>query len=151
RQFAPGSLEVLYNEALLYESQGRYEDAIKVLSDAAASVKEQSPALPSRRRSLAVIFQQLGQLYREQQNFQAAVGTYNEMSRLGEDEDRRARLLLMDTYRMAKDLPKALQVGKDAVAKYPDGPAIKASYALLLGENGQTDEAVKMLRPQLNG
>ncbi len=34
RQYAPGSLEVMYNEGMLYESQGRYEDAIKVLSDA---------------------------------------------------------------------------------------------------------------------
>src|SRR5271166_3203241 len=31
RQYAPGSLEVMYNEAMLYEAQGRYEDAIPVL------------------------------------------------------------------------------------------------------------------------
>jgi tetratricopeptide (TPR) repeat protein len=151
RQYAPGSLEVLYNEAMLYEAQGRYDDAIRVLSDAAADVKDQSPALPSRRRSLAVIYQQLGQLYRENQNYSAAVNTYLELGRLGDEEDRRSRLLLMDTYRMAKDLPKALQVGKESYTKYPSDPSIKASYALLLGENGQTDDAVKMLRPQLNG
>ena len=29
RQYAPGSLEVMYNEAMIYESQGRYEDAIR--------------------------------------------------------------------------------------------------------------------------
>src|SRR5581483_7471965 len=151
RQYAPGSLEVLYNEAMLYEAQGRYDDAIRVLSDAAADVKDQSPALPSRRRSLAVIYQQLGQLYRENQNYSAAVNTYLELGRLGDEEDRRSRLLLMDTYRMAKDLPKALQVGKESYTKYPSDPSIKASYALLVGENGQTDDAVKMLRPQLNG
>src|SRR4029077_10571323 len=60
-----------------------------------------------------------------------------------------ARLLIMDTYRAAKDLPKALQAGKEALAKYPSDPAIRASQALLLGENEQTDEAVKMLRLQL--
>src|SRR2546426_3534802 len=32
-QYAPGSLEVMYNEAMLYQAQGRYEDAIRVLSD----------------------------------------------------------------------------------------------------------------------
>src|SRR5580704_15560194 len=31
RQYAPGSLEVMYNEAMIYESQGRYDDAIRVL------------------------------------------------------------------------------------------------------------------------
>jgi Tfp pilus assembly protein PilF len=57
----------------------------------------------------------------------------------------------MDTYRMAKDLPKALQAGKEALAKYPKDAEIKSSYALLLGETSQTDEAVKLLRTQLSG
>src|SRR5437899_12418791 len=34
RQYAPGSLEVMYNEAMLYHVQGLYGDAIGVLSDA---------------------------------------------------------------------------------------------------------------------
>jgi tetratricopeptide (TPR) repeat protein len=149
RQYAPGSLEVMYNEAMLYEAQGRYEDAIRVLSDAVTGLKSQSTALPSRRRSLAILYQQLGQLYRDTQNFQAAVYTFEELGRLGEEEDRRSRMLIMDTYRAAKDLPKALQAGKDALAKYPSDPGLRTSNALLLGENGQTDEAVKVLRSQL--
>jgi tetratricopeptide (TPR) repeat protein len=149
RQYAPGSLEVMYNEAMLYQAQGRYDDAIRVLSDAITGVKGQSAVLPSRRRSLAILYQELGQLYKERQNYQAAVFTFNELGHLGDDEDRRARLLIMDTYRTAKDLPKALQAGKEALAKYPNDPGIRASQALLLGENEQTDEAVKMLRVQL--
>jgi len=151
RQYAPGSLEVMYNEAMLYEAQGRFEDAIRVLSDAVTGIKSQSSALPSRRRSLAILYQQLGQLYRDTNNFQAAVYTYEELGHMGDDEDRRARLLLMETYRAAKDLPKALQTGKDAVAKYPKDASLKTSEALLLGENGQTDEAVKLLHAQMQG
>jgi tetratricopeptide (TPR) repeat protein len=149
RQYAPGSLEVMYNEAMLYEAQGRYDDAVRVLSDAVTGLKLQSPVLPSRRRSLATLYQQLGQLYRDMQNFQAAIYTFEELGRLGEEEDRRSRLLIMDTYRAAKDLSKALQAGKDAVAKYPSDPGLRTSNALLLGENGQTEEAVKVLRSQL--
>jgi len=29
RQFAPGSLDVMYNEAMLYQAQGRNDDAIR--------------------------------------------------------------------------------------------------------------------------
>jgi Flp pilus assembly protein TadD len=148
RQYAPGSLEVMYNEAMLYEAQGRYEDAIRVLSDAVTGLKSQSPVQPSRRRSLAILYQQLGQLYRDTQNFQAAIYTFEELGRLGEEEDRRSRMLIMDTYRAAKDLPKALQAGKDALAKYPSDQGLRTSDALLLGENGQTDEAVKILHSQ---
>ena len=149
RQYAPGSVEVMYNEAMLYEAQGRFDDAIRVLSDAVTGLKSQSTVLPSRRRSLAILYQQLGQLYRDAQNFQAAVFTYEELGHLGDEEDRRARMLIMDTYRAAKNLPKALQTGKEALAKYPSDPGLRTSNALLLGENGQTDEAVKILRSQL--
>ncbi|HWT88051.1 MAG TPA: tetratricopeptide repeat protein [Candidatus Angelobacter sp.] len=151
RQFAPGSLDVMYNEAMLYQAQGRNEDAIRVLSDAVTGVKNQSEVLPTRRRTLAVLYQQLGQLYRTTENFQAAVYTYEELGRLGEDEDRRARLLLMETFRTAKDLPRAVQTGKEALAKYSTDSAIKSSYALLLGEAGKTDEALALLKPQLKG
>jgi tetratricopeptide (TPR) repeat protein len=151
RQYAPGSLEVMYNEAMLYQAQGRFEDAIRVLSDAVTGIKAQSPVQPSRRRSLAILFQQLGQLYRDTQNYQAAIFTYEELGHLGEEEDRRARMMILDTYRAAKDLAKALQTGKEALLKYPADPAIRTSHALLLGENGQTDDAVKILRAQLHG
>src|SRR6266478_2935744 len=150
RQYPPGSLEVLYNEAMLYQAQGRYEDAIRVLSDAVTGIKGQPATQPSRRRSLAILYQQLGQLYRDTQNYQAAIYTFEELGHLGEEEDRRARMMIMDTYRAAKDLPKALQAGKEALAKYPADPAIRTSHALLLGENGQTEDAVKILRAQLH-
>src|SRR6516162_7335695 len=151
RQSNPGNLEILYNEAMIYEAQGRYDDAIRVVSDAVTGVKSQSNVLPSRRRSLAILYQQLGMLYRDVQNYQAAIYTFQELGHLGEEEDRRARLLIMDTYRLAKDLPRALQAGREAMAKYPNDPAVRASQALLLGENQQTDEAVKLLEADLKG
>jgi tetratricopeptide (TPR) repeat protein len=149
RQYSPGSLDVMFNEAMIYESQGRYEDAIRVLSDAVTGVKAQPAAMPSRRRSLAILYQQLGMLYRDTQNYQAAIYTFQELGHLGEEEDRRARMLTMDTYRQAKDLPKALQAGREAIAKYPDDSTIRASQALLFGENQQADEAVKLLQTDL--
>jgi len=151
RQYAPGSLEVMYNEAMIYESQGRFEDAIRVLSDAVTGVKAQSKVLPSRRRSLAILYQQLGMLYRDTQNFQASIYTFQELGHLGEEEDRRSRLLIMDTYRQARDLPKALQAGKEALAKYPDDSSIRSSLAMMLGEAQQPDEAIKLLQVGLKG
>jgi tetratricopeptide (TPR) repeat protein len=151
RQYAPGSLEVMYNEAMLYQAEGRFDDAIRVLSDAVTGIKGQSAMLPTRRRSLAILYQQLGQLYRDTQNYQAAVFTFDELGHLGEEEDRRARLLIMEVYRQAKELPRALAVGKDAVAQYPKDTAIRTSYTMLQGEDGQTDDAIKTLRAQLTG
>jgi tetratricopeptide (TPR) repeat protein len=151
QQYDRGSLQVLYNQALLYEAQGRYDEGIRVLSDAITGIKAQSTLLPSNRRRLAVLYQQLGMLYRDVQNYQAAVYTFQELGHLGDEEDHRARLLTMDTYRLAKDMPKALQTGREAIAKYPEDAEIRSSQALLLGENQQTDEAVKLLETSLKG
>ncbi len=83
RQYAPGNLDVMYNEAMLYQAQCRFEDAIRVLSDAVTGIKAQPAGTPSRHRSLAVLYQQLGQLYRDTQNYQAAIYTYEELGHLG--------------------------------------------------------------------
>ncbi len=106
RQYDPGSLEVMYNEAMIYEAQGRYDDAIRVLSDAITGVKAQSTVLPSSRRSLAMLYQELGTLYRDVQNYQAAIYTFEELGHLGDEEDRRARLLIMETYRAGEGYAK---------------------------------------------
>src|SRR5262249_44155570 len=59
------------------------------------------------------------------------------------------RLVIMEKDRAHKDLTKALQAGKEALAKYPTDPSVRSSQALLMADNGQTDEAVKLLRSQL--
>jgi tetratricopeptide (TPR) repeat protein len=151
KQRAPGNLEVIYYESSIYEAEGRFDDSIRVLSDAVTGIKSQSEFTPSRRRTLAILYQQLGQLYRETSNYAAAVNTFEEMLRLGPEEDRRARALIIDTYRDARDLPKALDASRKAIAAYPDDRAIRITQALLYGENAQTDQAATLLRAMLNG
>lgn len=151
KQRAPNNLEVIYYEATIYEDQGRIDDSIRVLSEAVTAVKSESEFAPSRRRTLAILYQQLGQLYRESSNYTAAVNTFEEMLRLGSDEDRRARILIVDTYREARDISKALDAARKAVDAYPKDHSIRITQALLLGENAQADQAVAQLRALLDG
>jgi len=55
----------MYNEAMLYEAQGRYEDGFGCCRKQHRGKGQSVFSMPSRRRSLAVLYQQLGQLYRE--------------------------------------------------------------------------------------
>jgi tetratricopeptide (TPR) repeat protein len=148
---APNSLEVTYTEASIYEEEGRFDDAIRVLSEAVTAVKSESEFTPSRRRTLAILYQQLGQLYRENSNYSAAVNTFEEMIRLGPEEDRRARVMIMDTYRDARDMPKALETARKAADAYPKERSILIAQALLFGENAQADQAVSRLKALLDG
>src|SRR4029077_11712039 len=128
-------LEVIYYEASIYEAEGRYDDSIRVLSEAVTAVKAQSEFTPSRRRTLALLYQQLGQLYRETSNTAAAVNTFEEMLRLGPEEDRRARLLTIDTYRHPRHISKALETSRKALEAYPKDRPVQVTQALLYGVN----------------
>jgi tetratricopeptide (TPR) repeat protein len=151
RQRAPNSLEVTYYQASIYQDEGRLDDSIRVLSDAVTAVKTQSEFTPSRRRTLAILYQQLGQLYRQTSNYTAAVNTFEEMLRLGTEEDRRARVMIIDTYRDARDMSKALDAARKAVDAYPKERSILIAQALLFGENAQADQAVSKLHALLDG
>ena len=75
KELSPGSLEVLYNEALLYEDQGRYDDAVKVLTDAIAGIKSQATS-DDNANALSILYEQLGHAYREQQKYPEAIQTF---------------------------------------------------------------------------
>ena len=73
------------------------------------------------------------------------------MLKLGPEEDRRARALIIDTYRDARDIPKALDAAGKAIAAYPKDRPLHITQALLYGENAQTDLAATQLRQLLDG
>ncbi len=169
KQLAPGSLEVLYNEALLYEDQGRYDDAVKVLSDAIAGMKSQSssarnsggaatgsgaPGSASGETSpnaLAILYEQLGHAYREEENYSAAIQTYQEMGKLGADAQKRAEMLLIDTYRESRDLDHAIAETKRTLEASPNDPSLTVTLAMLYGEKSDADAATKLLDGLLRG
>ncbi len=150
KQHAPGNLQVLYNEATIYQAEGRTQDALKVLSDAVAMVLGQKQVSPARRRTLAILYQMIGQIQRDTANYPAAIGTFQELGKLGPEEDVRARVMIINTYKDARDLPSAFAEASKAVAAYPNDREIKVSQALLYGENNQPDEAAAALRPLLS-
>jgi tetratricopeptide (TPR) repeat protein len=151
RQRAPGNLEILYTEAMLYEDQGRFEDSIRVLSSAVTALKANPARLPDSRRTLSILYEQLGRLYRETENFAAAISTYQEMLKFGPEEEKRARQLIADAYRENRDIAGALAESEKALQAFPSDRGVRVNHALLLSDNGETDRAVTMLRELLRG
>ena len=149
KRLAPGNLEVVYNEAAVYEAEEHYDEAVRVLSTAVAAVKAESEFAPARRRSLGILYQLLGQLYRDEQNYSAAINTFEEMVRLGPEEDLRARMLIIDTYRANRDLPRAFDETSKALSEHPRDRRLLISQAILFGENKQPDLAAQTLQPLL--
>ncbi len=140
---------MIYNEAAVYEAEEHYDEAVRVLSNAVAEVKAESEFAPARTRSLGILYQLLGQLYRDEQNYPAAINTFQEMVRLGPEEDLRARMLIIDTYRANRDLPHAFDETSKALNEHPRDRGLLISQAILYGENKQPDLAAQDLQPLL--
>jgi tetratricopeptide (TPR) repeat protein len=149
KKLAPGNLEVIYNQAAVYEAEEHYDQAVQVLSTAVSEVKAESEFAPARRRSLGILYQLLGQLYRDEQNYPAAINTFEEMVRLGPEEDLRARLLIIDTYRANRDLPHAFDEVSKGLSEHPRDRGLLISQAILYGENKQPELAAQDLQPLL--
>jgi tetratricopeptide (TPR) repeat protein len=149
KERAPGNLEVTYSEAMIYEAQGRYDDAIRLLSSAVTSVKSGAEPAPSNRRTLAILYEQLGRVYREAGNNAAALNTFADLATLGDEEEQRADVMIIDTYRADRDLPHALEAADKAITKYPQDHDLRITRALLLGDKGDADAAAAQLREML--
>ena len=151
KKYAPGSLEVLYNEALLYEAQARYKDAVQVLSDAIAGVKAQQKEGQPAPNALTILYEQLGMAYRQSGDFSSAERSFEDMQQLGPASQKRGELLLIDTYRTSGDIKRAIAEAEKARATDSSDQSLAVTYAMLLGDNGQTDDATKVLRGLVHG
>ena len=150
KQLGPGNLEIVYNEALVYDAQGHYDDAAHVLADAIAGVRaaNDSNGNPS---ALAILYEEMGRIYREKKDYSSAEKSYEELAKLGPESAKRAQMLLIDTYRESHEIDRALTETQKAIKDSPKDRGLVVTYAILLGEKGQLDEADKVLRGLLKG
>ena len=77
----PESAEVPYSMAAVYQAQGRYDEAIKLLQD----LLKKTETSQSERNNRGIFIERLGMIYREQENYTAAVETFRRMMPLGDD------------------------------------------------------------------
>ncbi len=61
------------------------------------------------------------------------------MVKLGPEEDRRGRLLIIDSYRADRDFPHAFAEARKGLADYPHDRGLSIGQAMLYGENNQSD------------
>jgi len=149
KQLAPGSLEILYNEALLYEDEGRYDDAVKVLADAIAGIKSQGG--DGNPGAQAILYEQLGHAYTEQNNFSSALEAYEELGKLSPDAHKHAQLLIIDTYRANHEIDRAITEAKKGLDETPSAPDLTVTLAMLYAEKSDTDSATQLLKGLLQG
>lgn len=150
RQLDPDSLEIRYNEVNLLEAEGKYADAIARLREILDGTAKKAYTA-SEQTNRAVLFERLGLLYRQNEQFSEAVDAFQKIQPLDSESGARATAQVIDTYRQAKDYAKAEQEAQAAFKKYPNDRTVKAVRASVLADLGRTEEAAAATRQLLDG
>jgi len=148
----PDTMDVPYNMAAVYQAQGRYDEAIKLLEDLLKKTeKSEASSSQADRNNRAIFVERLGRIYREQENYSAAVETFRKMLPLGEENARSGYQEIIDTYREAKQWPQATAVAKEAVQKMPEDRDLRMVLDAQLADAGEVDKALADVRSLLKG
>src|SRR5579863_1135245 len=148
----PDALEVPYNIAVVYEAQGRYDEAIKILQDLLKKTeKSDSSYSQSDRNNRGIFIERLGMVYRDQENYPAAVETFRKMIPLGDDNTKTGYQDVIDTYREAKQWPQATAAAKEAAQKMPNDRELRMVLDAQLADTENPDKPLADVRSLLTG
>jgi tetratricopeptide (TPR) repeat protein len=148
----PDALEVPYNIAVVYQAQARYDEAVKVLQDLLKKTeKPENSYSQADRNNRAIFIERLGMVYRDQENYQAAVDTFRKMIPLGDDNTRTGYQDVIDTYREAKQWSQATATAKEAVQKLPSDRELRMVLDAQLADTGDPEKPLADVRSLLKG
>jgi tetratricopeptide (TPR) repeat protein len=146
------TLEVPYNIALVYEVEGRYDEAAQIIQGLLKKgEKADGTYNAGERNNRAVFLERLGTIYREMGKPQQAVETFRRILQLGDDNAVRGYQQIVDTYREQKQWQQATTAAQEAVNKFPNDRQLKLLLASQHAENGRGDAAVSEIKALLKG
>jgi len=147
----PDSLEAGYNEGLLLDVLGRYEESTQIYEHMVELTSHANGAYTAEEKNNRAIFlERLGSVYHEQNKIDQAIATYQKMIDLGGDTAVRGYQGQVDTYRDAKMFDKAIAVSRKAVEANPKNRELKLLLAGELVDEGKEDEGLALAKSLLD-
>ncbi len=151
----PTSLEAGYNQGLLLDILGRFDDAAQayqnMLSQNSISPATGGASTDEEKNNRSIFLERLASVYVEQNKIDQAVATYEQMIALGGDIAVRGYQGEVDAYQTAKEFDKALAVSQKATAANPKNRDLKLMLAGELCDQGKPDEGLAMAKSELDG
>ncbi len=146
------NLELSYNEALVYDALGRFDEAIKTLKAMlAASGSATGKYEDADRSNRALFLDRLAIVDRESAKYDDAIATYKQVAELGGDFQARGIEGEIEAYRDAHRWTDALNTAAAGAAALPGNLEMQLAYARQLGDNGKLDGGIKLAETQLKG
>jgi tetratricopeptide (TPR) repeat protein len=140
-------LEAEFYLGTAYEQNGQLSDAAKVFSGLLEKTKNSGSEEYKANR---VVFQQhLAADYQEIGENAKAIAVYEDMLKEEATPNPRVLFLLINAYRMNRQLDKALALGKEQFEKNPHEVNLGLVYARSLADAGKTKEGAEILNRML--
>jgi tetratricopeptide (TPR) repeat protein len=150
KQAAPNNPEIIHAEARLLADENKLPEAINAMKSVLEMPPTQKP--DAQTKSIrAKLLEELGGLYRKNEQIDLAVATFREMAAVDPDQAPQAAAQVVETYRLAKDYAKAQQESDAASAKYPKDRTTHMVRSELYSDQGKTEPAVAELKKLLDG
>ncbi len=147
----PDSLEAGYNEGLLLDVLGRYDESSHVYEHMVELTSHANGAYTTEEKNNRAIFlERLGSVYHEQNKVDEAIATYQKMIDLGGEQAQRGHQGQVDTYRDAKMFDKAIAISRKAVEANPKDRDLKLMLAGELVDQGKDEEGLALAKSLLD-
>ena len=147
-----GSLEISFNIALLYEELGKYEKAEERFQQLLKlTEKPAGNYSASEKQNRGAFLTHAGYVSQQLEKYPQAIAYFTELKTMNAENAARAESYIIDTYRAAKQLDKALAAAEDAVKAHPEDKDLKLLHADLLSESGKGAQAIERLQKMLEG
>ncbi len=152
KALASDSLEIGFNEALIDDSLGHYDEAAQTLQSLVKQTSHPDGQYSDAEKNNRSIFlDRLANVYREQEKTDLAVQTYQLMVAMGGEYAERGYQGQVDAYRDAKQYDKATQVAQQAALAMPKDKSVQLMLASQLADTNKPDEGIKLAKAQLRG
>jgi tetratricopeptide (TPR) repeat protein len=149
---APDSLELSYNEALIYDALGKYDQATKVLTTILDTTSHpEGKYSDPEKQNRALFLNRLAIIDREENKTAEAVAAYKQMVDLGGDYARDGWGGQVDAYRDAHQWKDAASTAAAAAKALPKDKVIQAVNAQQLADMGQVEQGLALVKAQLTG
>jgi tetratricopeptide (TPR) repeat protein len=152
-----GSLEISFNIAVLYEELGKYEKAEERFQQLLKLTEKQLTEKPgggysdAEKQNRGAFLTHAGYVAQQLEKYPQAIAYFTELKNISAENSARAESYIIDTYRAAKQLDKALAASENAVKAHPQDKDLQLLHADLLSETGKGTQAIEKLQKMLEG
>jgi tetratricopeptide (TPR) repeat protein len=144
------NVSVRFNEVALLEAEGKATEAIALMKEIVESTARRN-YLPNEKNLRIELLERLGIMQRTYEQYSEAIKSFEEILTLEPATTRNPQAQIVETYRQAKEYPRAEAALEEFLKKNPNNRTLIRLKGQLLAETGKAQQGVEVVSKLLDG